>query len=863
MDVKRNEVYLAALLHDIGKFYQRADSGSTKDSVYLSEEIKKLETLYCPHYKEKYSHKHVLWTAQFFKDFSTTFSWASGENKVSSDLLMRYASSHHNPSGNDIIEKIIQKADHYSSGADRSVMDSIGWKDAEEESKWDSFKKVRMRSIFEGVSLRHDAGEVWSAEYKKRLPLTKIQFNSDEFFPSDSETDNADYLKLWEGFISEVDKVRESSLKVFCETMLFLLEKYTSLIPSSTLHLPDVSLYDHMKTSAAFAICLYDYMSEKKMDVIPDASKKPFLLLGGDLSGIQKFIYGIIARGAAKNLKGRSFYLHLLVDNVVQALIMELGLYSSNIIYSSGGKFYILAPNTEENLKKIQDFEQKMSEKLFEFHKAELSMYISTVAFGEEEIFYNKGSKSNTIGHVWNELAEQLTIKKNQSFIHQVSTSYETLFEPHVVNGDERKDAITGEEISGKAVDLDGHLVDQYTFEMIELGTRLRDVDYWVFSTEELSYFPSKSFSPIGMHWYNYFVPKKFFENGETMDKLRKSADRIRAISINDLGFLDTPQKGIDNIYGFCFYGGNKFPVSNHYKSPKVFEELAGVEFSDVERSVRKHSPALVRIGVLRMDVDNLGALFHRGFSPDKRSFSRYSNLSRSLDYFFKGYLNEIWRREEYREFTQIIYSGGDDLFLVGKWEVLIEMAKDINLAFKEWTCDTHDLSISGGIAIVPPKFPLLKAAKNSESEEKNAKKHCYGTAEKNAFSLFGYAFNWGTEFPYLLQLKEELKDLLDSNRLGGLASGFPSSIYNLMNQAGFVLDKVTGQYKIQNYQVVWLIAYSLKRNSSGKSPHIQEFFKAWTEKIFTGKISEIEGSQYHSLQILAIAARWASLELR
>ncbi len=71
---------------------------------------------------------------------------------------------------------------------------------------------------------------------------------------------------------------------------------------------------------------------------MPGGDQKPFLLVGGDLSGIQKYIYGIIARGAAKNLKGRSFYLQLLIDNIVNFLIKELELFDANIIYKTGGR---------------------------------------------------------------------------------------------------------------------------------------------------------------------------------------------------------------------------------------------------------------------------------------------------------------------------------------------------------------------------------------------------------------------------------------------------------------------------------------------------------------------------------------------
>lgn len=40
MNQERELIYLAALLHDIGKFYQRADTGMVKDSCFLSDHVK-------------------------------------------------------------------------------------------------------------------------------------------------------------------------------------------------------------------------------------------------------------------------------------------------------------------------------------------------------------------------------------------------------------------------------------------------------------------------------------------------------------------------------------------------------------------------------------------------------------------------------------------------------------------------------------------------------------------------------------------------------------------------------------------------------------------------------------------------------
>lgn len=65
----REHIYLAALLHDIGKFYQRADTGGVSTSKFLKDFCKE-ESSFCPQYEGRYSHKHVLWTAQFIDDNS-------------------------------------------------------------------------------------------------------------------------------------------------------------------------------------------------------------------------------------------------------------------------------------------------------------------------------------------------------------------------------------------------------------------------------------------------------------------------------------------------------------------------------------------------------------------------------------------------------------------------------------------------------------------------------------------------------------------------------------------------------------------------------------------------------------------------
>ena len=201
MDSEREVIYLAALLHDIGKFFQRADPNGVKHSSLLSGNIKNLEGSISPkHWKTGlYTHKHVLWTAQAIENLQKHFSpYLDLAEGWSYDKLLRVSAAHHAPSKENILESLIQKADHYSSGIDRDKQEGMGWKDAAEEAdeKWDSFKRTRMRSVFEAISLTKN-NQINTSNYKKKLPLKAISTGND-FFPIDvnSEIDNIDYKKL-------------------------------------------------------------------------------------------------------------------------------------------------------------------------------------------------------------------------------------------------------------------------------------------------------------------------------------------------------------------------------------------------------------------------------------------------------------------------------------------------------------------------------------------------------------------------------------------------------------------------------------------------------------------------------------------
>ena len=139
-------------------------------------------------------------------------------------------------------------------------------------------------------------------------------------------------------------------------SLLGLLETQFSCFPSSTFtgESPDVSLFDHAKTTAAIAACISEYVQANITDLRKAlfeqekdfCQKDAFLLYTADFSRIQKFLYTVHTENALRSLRSRSFFLELLMEHYLDELLAGCGVSRANLIYSGGGHCYVLLPNT-------------------------------------------------------------------------------------------------------------------------------------------------------------------------------------------------------------------------------------------------------------------------------------------------------------------------------------------------------------------------------------------------------------------------------------------------------------------------------------------------------------------------------------
>lgn len=263
-------IALSGLLHDIGKFGQRAQIELKKDS-------------YKPY---DYRYNHARYTAQIL--YESAFNL--GEEYSDASAM------HHNPE--DDLSWIIASADRMASGFEREE-----FKEYNDKYDKEDFKKQRLWYLF---------------DEKKRYVIDAL--NPDTILPKNRDNDikTDEYKELWSKFIKDLKQIKDkgaSSIDSF--TIDYILKKYTSFIPSSTSfkihnYIPvkaNIPLYEHSKATAIFASAIYRLYQNGNQNIINyykdksgDMEQKDMLLINGDFFGIQNFIFDQVPASKASKI---------------------------------------------------------------------------------------------------------------------------------------------------------------------------------------------------------------------------------------------------------------------------------------------------------------------------------------------------------------------------------------------------------------------------------------------------------------------------------------------------------------------------------------------------------------------------------
>ncbi len=745
---------LAGLLHDIGKFWQRTAAGRDQPLAAGYESFRRLDDE--PHHAYGKHGAHATWSAAFVARHVPT-----ALREVGYAVLY-----HHNPL--DHLSKIVTLADRLASGERADEVDK---------------QPRNLLSVFCQIG-EDDQSRPEPAYY----PLRPLALDEATLFPSkQSEDDAAAYLQLWEQFERDAAALQtQDDAEAYIESMYHLLYRYAWCVPSAFYRsTPDISLYDHSRVTAAVAACLVDF-DENKIDEllahIEDDSTTPVAyLVEGDISGVQRFIYTITAKGAAKGLRGRSLYLQLLNEAIARFVLREMGLPITNLIYVGGGHFYLLVPPSEiGRLDAIQDVLDRL---LLKHHEGALY-----VALGKTPLFAAnfqirekkgpnallKSEAEKDFSAKWHEAGQAVGAAKRRRF-----ANLPEVFDPHGHGGNEEAECqACHAEREDVVEDAEGVRKCVLCVSLEDLGGALGRSQYLALGqVVPADQKPGGWENPLAALGMKVALLDDQFE--------RRVRDWAGVERVTVLGLRDFPDASLVNqvsralrcpVAAGVRYTVNVTPCKGKY-------EVA--TFEDMQDA----SHGLKRLGVLRMDVDDLGYLFGQGFRHKQNgkernlaTLARVASLSSMMALFFEGWVGELCeqvngkhrrlitvvdeqtgeRIEVETDVIYTIYSGGDDLFIVGAWDVLPALANEIRSDLRRFASANPAVHISGGITLHGGKYPLYLAAEDAAGALEGAK----DLPDKNALTFLGQPLYWEA-WEVVNGYKNELCDLVEQRGVG------------------------------------------------------------------------------------------------
>lgn len=701
-DYKLIDVAYGALLHDIGKFYQR-----TYEKSDLSK--RELETTRYHKNGNYHSHLHSGYTSRFLNKYLEM-----------NNEFEKLTSEHHHIDESEHFLNIIKKADQIASAIDRQ--DEL--KDNEAENKKGSFITARLYSVLSEVHFGKEKNDnsIFSLSTRDQMNIPDANFVRKSLKESVDE-----YKILFDEFADEIEKniyLKKRVNFIAYNYMYNLLNKYLVTVPASTYGgvKSAVSLFDHLKISSAIASCLYDKTCY---------DQEMFYMLEIDVSGIQSFIYQVVEGsgtkpGLSKALRGRSILVGLITNAISYAFLNEFGLTVSNILFNTGGGSMILLPYNQSIEKRVMDLSKKIRKSLFDFFQTDITFVNAMLPVNKKELetfqtdkaielksllgrnkmrkyqdiiddadfFFDKidfNSKCNTCGRV--SKSEQCFICKMVEKISQIYTKNESF---------------------GIVYDFN-KTIDIKNIETLDLGfVRLlfiNDKSYLI--DDEISWYVD-SINNFG------FGNEIMTANDVPLDKDSNtilSFEKILKLTPEEYGDkkLAILKMDVDNLGGIFAFG------------------LKASDEPRVQRSISKY-----------VTMSRLMEFF---FGHEIKNICREVSLK----------INEnIDDKVKNGTMFYINYAGGDDLVIIGSAYSIVELALEIHKRFTEFT-NNKNITISGGINFQNDKKPIrfgVQMAEEALSMSKNG--------DKNAITLLDTTVPFVEFEELLVEVKEICKFILE-----------------------------------------------------------------------------------------------------
>lgn len=812
-------VALAGLLHDLGKFAERA--GIDVPAETLEANVHQ----YCPRHEAGgrvwHTHRHAAYTAMALDliepdlprlkgaDVSPFAAWGSAE---ADDSLINAAARHHRPE--TFLQWVVATADRVASGFDREKFEQYNQAPDEAEGRLDHYT-TRQVTLFEQIRTGDgDRGEpslAWRYPLSPQSPASLFPREAKGYEKADRAAARAEYGALWERFLAglrAIPRSHRASLSLWLDHFESLLGGYAHAIPSATAFgvRPDVSLYDHARAVAALAAALWRYHADRgdRPEAVRDAMRgyadwdeDKLLLVQGDLFGIQDFIFatgGETQRRAAKLLRGRSFYVGLLTECAALLVLDALDLPSTSQIINAAGKFLIVAPNTEGARQALLGARRRLDDWFLAHTYGQAGVGIAWEAASCND--FRGGTRAGSpFRDLMRRLFEQLEDAKLQRLGLCGGEPPAPVFEGFLDRFVEGACAVDGR--TPAEVELAPRVwISKLAKDQIDIGRRLIGKERLLITRAPLD-------GPrLDVPLFGYSVA---FTAGEDVSgkfgREAESGNLLRAWDFSLPESADAPlfhgyaRRNV-NAYVPRFERPNAWDEDRYRQcvgdadedleagAPKTFEHLA----CDA-RTLDEHGrwigvPALMTV---KGDVDNLGLLFQKGLAAP--SFARMAGLSRQVNAFFSVYLPWLCRAEFPETYT--VFAGGDDFFLIGPWRQQMRLARRLREDFTRYVAANPEIHFSAGLVMTKPGLPVRHLAHAGEEALDDAKKHeREGGRAKDAVHCFGVTVGW-EDYGRLLDASDRLAEL---GRRNGLTTGYLYGLLGLLEMVERLRDPKDGR---------------------------------------------------------------------
>jgi len=607
-------------------------------------------------------------------------------------------------------------------------------------------KPTTLYSIFDRV-------EVTKLEFKedRRSALPKALLTPDEL-ANGFKTDLASH------FGSDLERLKNLHESAQADTLPYLFQKYGWRMadPDDPEKYPDAAFCDRYRAAQALE---------------NPGTTGGYLLVKGDLTGIQDYIYHNIQGKKtgglgklAKRLRARSVLVSLLTDFVANVILRELGLSSWHLLFAGGGHFNLLLPDNRED--DLNEIASKISTALRHQFGERLELIVAYMKYDRTAL----ESKASECFAAVNAKRDKLKHRQHLGGLSE-------LFKEKIDNSTEKKDERDKWESK-----IGGAFPKQRFLLEITSKSRLQRDDHEHKGDVVLAEFElARRHTLLAVKSLN---DKKDENSAHRFLTDNKAADIQSAfiLALNNTDFL--PKEDWKSAFNFPISFGFRFLGKN---APRPF--LSGTETEDEDADLldfsqiaeighegRQKGEGFVRLGSLMLDVDNLGLIFSNGIKD--ASLAQIITLSREMNYFFTAHFDQRAREKEHRVY--VVYSGGDDAFAVGRWDMLMRFAKTLREDFQKFICygdnRSDDVHFSAGIFMSNPHYPVGRFYQDTKGLQERAK----DTESKNRVDVFDYTLGWD-RYEVQFDLGNQFKEVLEE---GQTASGrkFNSSFaYRIM----------------------------------------------------------------------------------